>query len=420
MHNIKNIIILIADAWKPSIIQKLIESQQLPNIQKYFLGQGIYIKDCQSIVPSISLCSHTSLLTGFLPNKHGVLGHRWLDKSSGVSKYYLGLHRDDPNLDINPQTKTIFEIVHPAPSLAIYSLINRGATKKISPRSFRNVVVMKTLLANLQKDINYKVIVCWLPEVDYLSHSYGCESVRIMENIKMVDFYIGQLFNILSREGLLDRYTVVLTSDHGHRNVNKHVNLCKILKKLGVKAKYSQREFATTKKDNDTYKIFLNGQASAYIYLPQNQRDNLKDLKYLSSNLIRYEGIDKCLIRNSNEITIKTSTKKRKNGKKINPEYLKMAKEFLKANNAPDFLVFSEDGFDFSNGIRFGFRFGYHKSTHGGISEDEMKIFSSIWDYSLNGQAIQSGCITDILPTALHLAGYSKNLKFDGKCLICN
>jgi predicted AlkP superfamily pyrophosphatase or phosphodiesterase len=409
MKRNKNIIIVITDAWKPSVIQTMIEDGQLPNIQSYFLNQGLWIKECISTVPTVSLTSHASLLTGCLPKNHGVLGHRWLLKKVGLDRCYLGLWRNDPNLDIDSRVRTIYEIVSPAPSLAIFSPISRGATKYIKARSCRNKKALKLLIQSLQTSDQFSATVCWLPEVDFLSHMYGCDSNRVFRNLMTVDSLIGEIFDILSQKGSIEDHVIALVSDHGHRNVQRHLDLSSLIRSLGVNAGYGIRRYAKQKgpKNNDL-RIFLNGQAAAYVYAQGDEKVDADLLNQLCSDLVRFDGISVCLTRYG-----KIAAKR-----PVDPNYLSLAADFLRSRNAPDLLVFSDNDYDFGNGPRMGIRFGYHKSTHGGISIEEMATFAAIWDQSINGRVVNSAFAIDILPTVLNLAGYETHNTFDGASIL--
>ena len=70
-------IIVIADGWRKSTFEKLLNEGNLEEIQDCILDNGVFIENVVSNIPSVSIASHASILTGSFQDEHRIPGHRW-------------------------------------------------------------------------------------------------------------------------------------------------------------------------------------------------------------------------------------------------------------------------------------------------------------------------------------------------------
>ncbi|HAA57604.1 MAG TPA: hypothetical protein DCE42_22750, partial [Myxococcales bacterium] len=75
----KHVVIISWDGAKPSVIRSLFRKGHMPHLHA-LMKEGAYTLDATTIVPSITLPSHTSMLTGVSPRKHGITWNRYKPK----------------------------------------------------------------------------------------------------------------------------------------------------------------------------------------------------------------------------------------------------------------------------------------------------------------------------------------------------
>lgn len=77
---VKHVVIISIDGGKPSVMRE----SHMPNLMK-MVEEGAHTWNAQTVMPSVTLVSHTSMLTGVPPSKHKVLWNDWQPKR-GVIK----------------------------------------------------------------------------------------------------------------------------------------------------------------------------------------------------------------------------------------------------------------------------------------------------------------------------------------------
>jgi hypothetical protein len=82
---IKRTIVFSMDSINALSFKYAIDNGYCPNI-KWLIDHGAYYENAVSVLPSVSISSDFSILTGAHPGKHSILGWMWYNKSEG--KYY--------------------------------------------------------------------------------------------------------------------------------------------------------------------------------------------------------------------------------------------------------------------------------------------------------------------------------------------
>ena len=77
---VKHVVIISIDGGKPAVMRE----SRMPNLMK-MVAEGAHTWNAQTVLPSITLVSHTSMLTGVSPAKHKVLWNDWIP-SKGLVK----------------------------------------------------------------------------------------------------------------------------------------------------------------------------------------------------------------------------------------------------------------------------------------------------------------------------------------------
>ena len=158
---------------------------------------------------SVTLPSHTSMLTGVVPIKHGI---QW--------------NSDLPLLHpVYPAYRTIFEIAHPA---GYTTAMVAGKSKFINlarpgsldwqfipdSTTMQDPEVLAQALAVL-RDHKPDVLFIHFPNVDNVGHASGWSSPEQMAAISTADDCVGKLLAELEDLKLRDSTMVMVTADHG-------------------------------------------------------------------------------------------------------------------------------------------------------------------------------------------------------------
>jgi len=183
-----------------------------PTLQR-LIQQGAVASVARTILPSTTLPSHTSMLTGLPPSDHGVT---W--NSAEV----------DPWGTVGVQT--VFEIVHARGfrTAAFFSkaklqyLRRKGSLdafeapgrKALSWRLVRTVSGVERHLDRNRPNL----LVVHFGEPDYAGHGAGWMSPTYLRAVADADFGVGRVLAAADRAFGPDGYTLIVTADHGGHN----------------------------------------------------------------------------------------------------------------------------------------------------------------------------------------------------------
>jgi predicted AlkP superfamily pyrophosphatase or phosphodiesterase len=174
----------------------------MPNLLT-LMQSSAFSLGAQTVFPSVTLVSHTSMLTGLCPSKHGV---DWND--------YL------PELGYAEGTD-LFDLAHAA-GLRTYMYVGKEKLRQITePSSLdnfvfvndRDTVLMERLLAEFPQD--FSVLFIHLALTDGMGHAYGWLSAEQLSVIRRADEALGLLFGELDARNLRGETLIIITADHG-------------------------------------------------------------------------------------------------------------------------------------------------------------------------------------------------------------
>lgn len=194
-----HVFIISFDGGKPSVMQQ----SPMPTLQKV-LKDGAGTWAARTVFPSITLVSHTSMLTGVLPAKHKITWNDWIPEKGLVS------------------VPTVFAIAKKAKkSTALFA----GKEK------FAHLYQPKTLNAFAIPEYSAKVVaetaagyirsnkpeLCFIhfADSDGAGHSKGWGSPEQIQAFGDEDKALGLVLEAIKKAGIARRSTVILTADHG-------------------------------------------------------------------------------------------------------------------------------------------------------------------------------------------------------------
>lgn len=173
-------------------------------------AQGAYQPAAQTVLPSVTLVSHASMLSGMSPEKHGIF---W--------------NSNDPDLG-KVKGPTLFSVAHEAGlSTALVAgkpklehLVLPDSVDTYIYAGFTDRQVVNEALAVIQTDMPALLFI-HLPDVDSAGHALGWMSLGQLLAASLTDSFIGEVVSALDTEGYLDQTLLIITADHGGSGV-KH------------------------------------------------------------------------------------------------------------------------------------------------------------------------------------------------------
>lgn len=194
----RRVLILSLDGLRPDAISLA----PMPNLMK-LMESSAYSLTAQTIHPSVTLPSHTSMLSGLCPDKHGV---DWNDYepekgfANGIDLFDLA-HEAGLQTAMFVGKEKLRQITEPT-STDIFQFIND-----------RDLVVTENLIANFPAD--FRLLFIHFATTDDMGHVYGWLSGEQLSVIYRADQAIGKIVAELERRAIQNETLFIITADHG-------------------------------------------------------------------------------------------------------------------------------------------------------------------------------------------------------------
>ena len=201
---IQHVVIVSVDGLRPDLALRA----NTPNIHALF-NAGSYSFWARTTAESVTLPSHTSMLTGVEPIKHGI---QWNSDLPLTHPVY-------------PLFPTLFELAkqaHYTTAMAAgkSKFINLAKPGSLdwqfipdSPKIEDPEVTAQAVRMIL--DHQPDLLFVHFPSVDNVGHAYGWSSPQQMAAIEGADYAIGRILDALDQRHLRDSTFILVTSDHG-------------------------------------------------------------------------------------------------------------------------------------------------------------------------------------------------------------
>jgi len=170
------------------------------------MKESAYSLVAQTIFPSVTLPSHTSMLTGLCPDKHGV---DWNDYIPG-NGYAIGTD--------------LFDLAHAA-GLRTVMVVGKEKLRQITePEStdvFEFINDRDTVIAARVAELipqGFGLMFVHFPTPDWMGHEYGWLSPEQFSVLFRADEALQTILNALENAGMRQDTLIVITADHGGHN----------------------------------------------------------------------------------------------------------------------------------------------------------------------------------------------------------
>jgi len=202
------VLILSIDGLRPDTI----ELTPMTNLQA-LMRQGAYSLVAQTIYPSSTLPSHSSMLTGLCPDKHGV---DWNDYIPRLG-YAEGVD--------------IFDLAHAA-GLRTVMVVGKEKLRQVTmPEStdvFEFINDRDTVIAARVAELipqGFGLMFIHFPTPDWMGHEYGWLSPEQFSVLFRADEALLIILNALERGGMREDTLIIVTADHGGHDTTHGTSL---------------------------------------------------------------------------------------------------------------------------------------------------------------------------------------------------
>ena len=258
----RHLIVISVDALHASDLEAI---KKLPNF-KMLMDNGAYAQEVVGVYPSLTYPSHTSVLTGTNPDKHGIYNNELFQPGVKEPEWYW-YAKDIQQLtlcDLAKQEKmkvgAIFwpvlagaKIDYNCPEIwpvkgqnqILLSLTSgtplftlnmyRKFSKMLDGQNQPNLDNFSTAAASwLIREKRPNLVLLHLTDTDSQRHRYGFKSDEVTESMARQDLRIGQLIEAAREAGIYDNTTFVVLGDHGFLDVDYKINLNIALRQAGL------------------------------------------------------------------------------------------------------------------------------------------------------------------------------------------
>lgn len=297
----KHVVVITIDGFRPDFY--LDSSWNTVNIRA-LMKEGTHTPGMNSVFPSMTYPSHTTLVTGVQPARHGIYYNSIFEPTGSTGKQYWNANSIKvPTLWSLAKAKglkasSIFwpvsadaPVDYNIPDIGGLGDSTRAAYSK--PKGFYDTV--KNALfdghnIDLARDVNTARIGAYVIErdkpnlltihffaVDHFEHEEGREGPKVRQAIAGADSGVAIIVKALKTAGMWNNTVLIVTGDHGFVNVNTSVSPNVWLMNAGL-----IRDI----KSNDWKAQFYSVSGSTYLYL-KNPKDSktLAQVKKMLSTL---------------------------------------------------------------------------------------------------------------------------------------
>ena len=253
----EHVFIISIDGGKPAAINQ----SDMPMLQK-LAAEGACTWTAQTIYPSITLPSHTSMLTGVAPEKHRILWNTWKPKAGVVQVPTIFADARQQGLStamfvgkekfrhlLQPGTVDEFDFDRAQGNEILTSVVGQ-------PTPTKSDTVPAQIVARHAASyiLRQKPALCFIhfTDPDDAGHRYGWGSPQQLRALADVDAALGNVLEAIERAGIVRESVLIITADHGgHAKTHgsrmpEDLNIPWIAWGSNVKRKYAIREPVVT------------------------------------------------------------------------------------------------------------------------------------------------------------------------------
>lgn len=298
----EHVVVVTIDGFRPDFY--LDPSWSTPNLRE-LMQEGTHAKGVNSVFPSMTYPSHTTIVTGVWPAKHGVYYNGMFEPTGSTGKSYWN--------DSSIKVPTLWEAAKDkglitaalcwpvsAEAPVKYNIPDIGGMGEAvreqysKPEGFiadlKKNVFNDAARIEYGKDHNVAAIAAWVIKkdkpglmtihffsVDHYEHEQGRQGDKVQAAVSDADSSVGIIVSALKEAGIWEKTVLIVTGDHGFMDVKKNVHPNIWLAKAGL----------ITDIKKDEWKAQFNSVGgSSYLYLKDpNDKQTLEQVKNILASL---------------------------------------------------------------------------------------------------------------------------------------
>ena len=203
----KHVVLVSVDGLRPDAIEKAKATNLLGLIKK-----GAFCAKAQTIDSSITLPSHTSMVTGLTYDRHGVDWNGYEDKYVSHPTIFSVAKKAGLSTAFFYSKNKMLALVPKATADYKYGPLPPDSDKREPDSSAMGVA--KAFAAAWQKKA-YALTFIHLREPDSAGHGEGWMSEPYIESIREVDEALGLILKTLKKTKRLSKTVIIISADHG-------------------------------------------------------------------------------------------------------------------------------------------------------------------------------------------------------------
>ncbi len=265
---IRRVILVSLDGMMPdTYLHPEAHGLRIPTL-RWMVEHGAISDGVESVFPTVTYPSHTSMATGVNPGRHGIVSNRAFDPLENDLeswRWYADDIKVEPIWSIAERAGYDAALVHWPVTLGAKAKVvlpEFWRAKNVQDQKLMRVVSTPGLLDGVAKahtdfwnryvppnvsddaltDVALYVLAQHTPrllmlhlvEIDGAQHRHGIDSQEARAAIETDDRQLARIFQALGRMGLASETAVVVVSDHGFRAASKMVRPCALLREAGL------------------------------------------------------------------------------------------------------------------------------------------------------------------------------------------
>lgn len=215
----EHVFIFSFDGCNPTILQQA----ETPTIKR-LAAEGAHTWEANTIIPSKTLPSHTSMITGVDISKHGIDWNDYFPMRGMVKVPTIFALTKTAHPEFTTALfcgKIKFRHLWLKGSLDVFNCGSPYTDGPIPASEEKKLVPAPEVAAQAAAYIvEKKPQLCFVhfPDIDSAGHKYGWGSPEQMEAFKVCDAALATVLAAIDQAGLLSTSTLILTGDHGGKD----------------------------------------------------------------------------------------------------------------------------------------------------------------------------------------------------------
>ncbi|HIE53530.1 MAG TPA: alkaline phosphatase family protein, partial [Armatimonadetes bacterium] len=203
----RQVVIISLDGLRPDALHHA----RTPHLDALW-QRGAYTWRAQTVLPSVTLVAHASMLSGVTPAKHGITWNYWSPRRGYIRTPTVFQVAVERGLDtaMFVAKKRLQHLVPPA----FRQQGTKGTRVHFEHAGYTDRDVVEAVLAHWQKHQPALTFI-HLPDPDSAGHAHGWMSRRQLQTIAQTDAAVGTLVRALYQLGRVAQTVLIVTADHG-------------------------------------------------------------------------------------------------------------------------------------------------------------------------------------------------------------